>query len=412
MRSTDIVILGAGQAGLAASACLSERNIDHVLLERGRVGERWRSERWDSLSLLTPRWQTRLPGWTYQGDDPHGFMSKRELIAMLAGYAASVVAPVEEGTEVRAVTRRDERFEIATSGDSWRARGVVVATGACDKPLVPPGADGLTLRVRQVTPHRYRSPEDLEPGGVLVVGGSATGVQLAEEIRRSGREVVLSVGNHARVPRTWRGRDIQWWLEHSGLLSERFDQVRDLHAARSAPSLQLVGGANPRAVDLPTLRALGVRLVGRFVTARGESVRFADDLPDAVESAERRLDRLLARIDGFADELDGPWTREARPTRFVAGPTPTQLDLRAEGIRTVIWATGFRRTYPWLHLPVLRDGELVQRGGETPIPGLVALGLPMMRTRKSTYLDGVGDDARFLAARLAAHLENSARRAA
>jgi putative flavoprotein involved in K+ transport len=414
MRRTDAVVVGGGQAGLAMSRSLADRGIAHVVLERGRVAERWRSERWQSLRLLTPRWQARLPGWSYRGADPDGFMTRLELVGYLDGYARSFAAPVETGVTVTAVAREGAGFRVATDRGVWTAAAVVVATGHCDVPFVPPVAAGLPRDVSQIVPTRYRNPAQLPPGGVLVVGASATGVQLAAEIQRSGRQVTLGVGKHVRMPRRYRDRDIQWWLDAAGILDERWDAVADVEAARRAPSLQLVGTDDHRTLDLDVLRGLGVRLAGRVAGIEGSRVAFADDLAATLAAADARLARLLRRIDAHAERSRPAAAPPPEPIAPIRVPhAPTVIDLRAEGIRTVVWATGYRRSYPWLRVPVLdRRGEIVHEGGVTPEPGLYVLGLQFLRHRNSSFLDGVGRDALALAAHLTGYLERRQTRAA
>ncbi len=406
MRHVHTLVIGGGQAGLAMSRCLTERGLDHVVLERGRVGERWRSERWDSLRLLTPNWMSRLPGHRYDGADPDGFMSAPDVVGYLEGYARRIGAPVHTGTTVRSVRRDGGRFLVDTDRGRWSADTVVVATGACDRPHVPSFASDLPDDVGQVVPSRYRNPDGLAEGGVLVVGASATGVQLADEIHASGRPVTLAVGRHIRLPRGYRGRDIMWWLDRMGVLDETFDRLADLARSRSQPSLQLVGRPDHRSLDLPALAARGVRLAGRAIGVAGDTVTFAGDLAATTAAADHKLRRLLERIDAFAtgSGLDGevgpPET--VPPVRLEAGPTA--IDLRAGGIRTVVWATGYRRGYPWLHVPVLdASGEIRHTGGVTPVPGLYVLGLTLLRRRKSTFIDGVGADASDLADHIVHH---------
>lgn len=404
MRRIDTIVIGAGQAGLAMSHSLAHRGVDHVVLERGRVGERWQSEGWDSLRLLTPRWQARLPGWSYAGPDPGGFMSRKEVIRYLADYARSFAAPVESGVTVRSLVRHPGGYVATTDRGSIRARAVVIATGHCDRPALPDFAAALSGDVHQVVPSGYRNPAQLPRGGVLVVGASATGLQLAEEIHRSGRPVTLAVGRHTRLPRRYRGRDVMEWLEDAGILAERADEVPDLERARRSPSLQLVGSATHRTLDLRVLRDLGVRLVGRAIGVAGHTVRFADDLERHLALADVRLRALLDRLDAHirGRGLDAPARGPLLPVG--APPAPGRLDLRAEGIRTVLWATGHRRDYGWLHAPVLDAcGEIRHAGGITPAPGLYVLGLRFLRRRNSNFLDGVGADA----IALAAHLERS-----
>jgi putative flavoprotein involved in K+ transport len=410
MRQTSVVVIGGGQAGLAMSYCLRARQIDHVVLERGRIAERWRSERWDSLRLLTPNWQSRLPGFRYAGADPDGYMSADEVVQYFERYAASFRPPIETGVEVERVVHTCDTFRVGTTSGEWCAPAVVVATGYCDRPAIPSCAARLADDVLQLSPSAYRNPDRLPGGGVLVVGASASGVQLADEIQASGRPVTLAVGRHLRMPRRYRGFDIMWWLDRMGALEERVDDVFDADASRQQPSLQLVGRADLPALGLRELQARGVRLAGRLRSVDRATAIFDDDLIATTVAADVKLAALLTRIDRYIDSTG--LTRIAEPaTPFEPSWTlamhdaPTQINLRDRDIRTVIWATGFRRSYPWLRLPVLdADGEIRERHGITPVPGLVVLGLPFLRKRNSAFIDGVGGDAAVLAAHLASHL--------
>jgi len=397
MRRVETLVVGAGQAGLAASYCLAEHGADHVVVERGRVGERWRTARWDSLRLITPNWMSRLPGWSYPGSDPDGFMSAPELVSYLQRYADSGAAPVREGTAVELVETCATGLRVVTGQQTWLARNVIVATGTENRAFVPPVAGGLGPRVHQLTASRYRSPRQVPDGGVLVVGASASGVQIADELRRAGRTVFISAGRHARLPRHYQGHDIQWWLHRTGILDQTIDQMREARSARRAPSLQLSGRRDR--VDLEALASRGVILAGRLAAADGWSVTFADDLPVTTGAAQARMERLLRSIEAFiasgADGLPDPLAA------FTAPAGPARLDLRRAGITTVIWATGYRPSYPWLRVPVLdRHGEIDHRRGVTRVPGLYVLGLRFLHRRNSSFVDGVGPDARFVAAHL------------
>jgi putative flavoprotein involved in K+ transport len=269
VQRTDTVIIGAGQAGLAMSHCLARRGIAHVVLERGRVAQRWRTERWDSLRLLSPNWMSRLPGWSYRGNDPDGFMTAAEFARYLEDYARASRAPVVEGTAVHSVRRTPRGYRVETSRGGWETRTVVIATGHCDVPAIPPLGRHLPDAIKQITPADYRNPTLLPNGGVLIVGASATGVQLAEEIRSSGRSVMISAGRHIRLPRLYRGKDIWWWLERIGVLDVAADMVTDVRRCRAEPSFQLVGSPERRTLNLAVLQAAGVRIVGRTVGAEG-----------------------------------------------------------------------------------------------------------------------------------------------
>ena len=244
------------------SQCLSEHSVDHVVLERGRVANSWRTERWDSLRLLTPNWQSRLPGFRYESHEADGFMTMPEVIGFIEDYAAAISAPVYEETEVTSVRAARDGFRVATDQGEWRCQTVVLASGACNRADVPPLGRDVPPSIRALTTMEYRNPEVLRPGGVLVVGASATGVQLAEEIHRSGRPVTLAVGEHVRLPRTYRGRDILWWMEVAGILDQRYDEVDDIVRARNVPSPQLVGTPERSTLDLNALTDIGVKLVG------------------------------------------------------------------------------------------------------------------------------------------------------
>ncbi|WP_439577789.1 flavin-containing monooxygenase [Elioraea sp.] len=411
MRQTDVIVIGGGQAGLAMSHHLSAGGIDHAVLERARVGERWRSA-WDSLRLLTPTRLNALPGAPDPGSDPDGFVTTAELIGHLEAYARAIGAPVETGIEVRRVERIGGRFRITTDSGAWSARAVVVATGHCDQPFVPPVAARLAPAIRQITPRDYRNPAELPEGGVLVVGASASGAQLAEEIHRSGRPVTLAVGRHSRLPRRYRGADVLVWMDRAGMLTELAIASPSLARARTQPSLQLIGSPEHRTLDLGVLRDMGVRLVGRLLDIDGTALSFSDDLARTTAGAQATLERLLARIDPVADAHGAP--AEPRPAPLAPfARSPEALDLASDGIRTVLWATGYRRSYPWLRVPVLDDaGEIVHAGGVTPAPGLFVLGLRFLRRRNSNFLGGVGADADALAAEIRTHLAMSDRIAA
>lgn len=407
------VVIGAGHAGLAMSRCLGELGIDHVVLERGEVANSWRCERWDSLRLLTPNWLTRLPGHAYGGDDPDGFMTMPEVIDFIEGYARLSSAPVRTHTTVTSVQRVAEGYRVMTDRGEWRCRTLVLAGGACNLPNVPALAAALPAGIESRTPFEYRKPESLPDGGVLVVGASATGVQLADEIRRSGRHVLLAVGEHVRMPRLHRGRDIQWWMGAAGLLDQRHTEVDDLVRARRVPSPQLIGSPRRTTLDLNALQERGVELVGRLAGLRNDVMQFSGSLANHCALADLKMGRLLegldafARSSGLADSME-PAARLG-PTSVPKTPRLT-LDLGSGEIRTVIWATGFRPDYRWLEVPVVDPkGRLRHDGGVVDSPGLYAMGLTFMRRRKSSFIHGAGDDARELAAHLKAYLDRCTR---
>jgi putative flavoprotein involved in K+ transport len=410
-RAVDAVVVGAGHSGLAMSRMLAEHGVEHVVLERGDVANSWRHERWDSLKLLTPSWQTRLPGFRYAGPEPDGYLTSREVVDFIETYAKRTSAPVRTGTTVTSLRAGEDGYVVETDRATWRCAAVVLAHGAHGLAVVPELAARLPRGVRTLTANEYRSPASLDWGRVLVVGASATGLQLADEIRRSGRSVTLAVGEHIRMPRVYRGRDIQWWLDAAGVLDERHDEVDDIVRARRVPSPQLVGSPERRTLDLNALLAQGVEVVGRLVGLDGTRLQFSGSLANHCAMADLKLERLLERFDAWAAErrvgdLVAAPERFA-PTRVEASPR-LKLDLAKEPIATIVWATGFRPDYSWLRLPVLdARGRLRHDGGVVAAPGLYTLGLNFMRRRKSSYIHGAEDDVRDLSGHLVGHLRGA-----
>jgi putative flavoprotein involved in K+ transport len=370
------------------------------VLERGVVANSWRRERWDSLRLLTPNWQSRLPGGVcYEGPEPDGYMTSAEVVELIDRFAARARARVLTGTNVTSVRRVADGYHVTTSRGDFGSRAVVLASGACNLPAVPGLAHAVPPNVEQLTPFDYRDPVQLPDGGVLVVGASATGVQLAAEVRRSGRPVTLSVGEHVRLPRTYRGRDVLWWMDASGVWDQRHDEVDDLTRARRLPSPQLVGTPERTTLDLNALAEMDVELLGRWSAVREGRALFSGGLRNVCSLADLKLERLLdvfdewARTEGLHAEVDAP---ERYASTQVPQSPRLQLDLRSGEFRTIIWATGFRPDYRWLEVPVVdAKGQLRHDGGVVvDSPGLYALGLPVLRRRKSTFIHGIEDDAR------------------
>jgi putative flavoprotein involved in K+ transport len=379
-----------------------------VVLERGEVANSWRRERWDSLRLLTPNWQSRLPGLRYEGPDPDGYMTMGEVTEFIERFAALSHAPVRTGANVTSVRRTEDGYHVTTSGGELACRAVVIASGACNQPVVPQFKDAAPASIEQLTPFHYRDPAKLPDGGVLVVGASATGVQLAAELQRSGRPVTLSVGEHVRLPRAYRGRDVLWWMDASGVWDQRYDEIDDLTRARRLPSPQLVGTPERTTLDLNALTSLGVELVGRWAAVREGRALFSGGLRNMFSLADLKMNRLLGTFDEWAqtqgcDAEVGPAERFT-PTRVPAS-TRLQLDLGSGEIRSIVWATGFRPDYGWLHVPVVdAKGQLRHQGGVVDSPGLYALGLPVLRRRRSTFMCGIEDDAREVIDHLTRHL--------
>lgn len=413
MKHTTTVIIGAGQSGLAFSKHLTAHSVDHVLLERGEVANSWATQHWNSLRLLTPNWQTRLPGFSYGGEDPDGYMTARDVADFIKDYAAFTGAPVHANTQVRAVSACAPGYLVETTDGDWLCNSVVVASGACNIANVPGFASTLPSDIQSLDLLMYKTPDQISNGGVLIVGASASGAQLAKEIQASGRQVTVSVGEHVRLPRMYRGRDICWWMDAIGLMDTHYTEVDDLKRARKVASLQLMGSDDRANIDLNALAAAGIRIVGRLQALDGQKGVLSGGLRNHCALADLKMKRLLQSIDQWID-AEGATDRFEPAQSFVETQVdetaPLSIDLIRENIKTVIWATGYRPDYSWLQVPVFdRKGAIRHEGGRaTDVDGLYVMGLPFMRRRKSSYIDGVDDDAADLAADLVSALNRRA----
>ena len=400
MESVKTIVIGAGQAGLALSSCLSDAGEEHLLLERGQVAQRWRSERWDSFRLLTPNWQTRLPGYRYSGAAPDGFMGRDEIVDFFDGYAQSFAAPVRTGVTVLRAEQAGDGWRLATSAGIYGAANIVVATGHYEVPRLPTViASRLSADVAQVMARDYRNPEGLPPGAVLVVGAGPSGQQIADELARAGRRVFIAVGRHRPLPRRYRGYDAYWWLDRMGALQRRVDSLPDPEAAANAPSVVLSGESED--LHLRRLVSHGVTPLGHLSRVEGTTLHFADDLGDSLADADDHAARFRAQVDAFvgAHGLHVPASANvpAQLPRWAHEPATT-VDMIEAGISTVVWATGYRRDHSWIAAPVFStSGAPVQSRGITPAHGLMFLGLRFMHRRNSNFIDGVGADAAYLA---------------
>jgi putative flavoprotein involved in K+ transport len=389
---------------------LSRQSIDHVVLERGEIANSWRTERWDSLKLLTPNWLSRLPGFEYAGEDPDGFMSMPEVIQFIEEYAKYAAAPVKTHTTVQSVQRHLDAYRVVSNKGVWHAKAVVIASGACNIANKPRVSKDVPEGIASLTAHDFRNADQLERGGVLIVGASATGLQFADEIRKAGHDVTIATGEHVRLPRTYRGRDIQFWMHSTGILDESYEEIDDVSRARGLPSPQLVGSHDSPILDLNRLSENGVKVVGRLMGINSGAAQFSGSLRNVCALADLKMNRLLEAIDDWIERnpvlCDAPERFEA--TRVDDNPS-LMLDLENSNIRTIIWATGFRPDYSWLDVPVLdRKGRIRHEGGVVDMPGMYVLGLPMLRRRKSSFIHGIEDDARDLMAHLADYLQYGA----
>ena len=413
MRRVPVVIIGAGQGGLAGSHELRRRGVEHVVLERGRIGEAWRSARWDSFCLVTPNWMTRLPGKAYEGPEPQGFMPGRDFIAFLEDYARSFDAPVHTGVEVQRVQRCEQGFRLDTSAGPFTCEQVVVATATYQRPALPAVATALPADVLQLHASAYRNPQALPAGAVLVVGSGQSGCQIAEELHRSGRHVVLCTGRAGRLPRRYRGRDGIEWQHLMGLL-DRTPDMLESQALRFRGDPHLTGNAGGRTLNLHRFADDGIRLAGRLQAVHGRRLHFGDDLGANLAFADDYFEQFCARVDAFvaARGLDSPPvdpgnTDYGGPVRAAPPPSPRELDLDAAGLRCVIWATGFSFDFSWIEAPGCFDafGYPLQQRGVSPMPGLYYLGLNWLSKRKSGIIFGVEEDACHLGEVIAWHAQ-------
>lgn len=401
MESIKTVIVGAGQAGLALSRCLTDAGEEHVLLERGLVAQRWRSERWDSFRLLTPNWQTRLPGYRYSGTDPDGFMGRESVVDFFDGYARSFLAPVHTGVTVLRAEQKGHGWRLATSAGGYLAENVVVATGHYEVPRLPAVVtrrvpDGIT----QVLARDYRNPDGLPPGAVVVVGAGPSGQQIADELARAGRRVFIAVGRHRPLPRRYRGYDAYWWLDRIGALHREVGSLPDPEAAADAPSVVLSGERQD--LHLRRLVDHGVVPLGHLSGIDGATLRFTADLGRSLVEADDHVRRFRAQVDAFVGEhrLDVPDPTPSIPAQLPAWAhePPVAVDTAQVGISTIVWATGYRRDHSWIAAPVFSPtGAPLHHRGITPVDGLMFLGLRFMHRRNSNFIDGVGADAAYLA---------------
>jgi len=397
MRSIDAVVIGAGQAGLATSYWLAQHGVDHVVLERGHVAESWRNRRWDSFALNAPNWIFRLPGYSYTGPDPDAFMLRDELVAEFSGYARLINAPVEEQVEVEKVERgTDGTYLLTTSTGQIRAKAVVAATGAYQRRFRAP--NNLDPSILQIDTDQYRNAGEIENGGVLVIGSGQSGCQVAEDLLDAGRSVWLATGSCGWIPRRMRGRDNVYWRERMGMFEDTVEQL-GVALRLACPPIQ-TGVDGGRDLNLTTMRAAGATLTGRFKGAEGRTVHLQDDLQENATGSDKAAIAMITRLDNFVRDngIDAPADPPIEPAGDFSG-APTELDLAANDINTVIWATGFRIDYSWidLDLNLTEQGYPEQNHGVSPHTGLYFMGLQLMHTRKSGLIFGVGSDAEFLA---------------
>ena len=401
----ETIVVGGGQAGLAMSQSLSRLGREHVVLERSRVAERWRSERWDSLAFQFPSWSLTLPGYPYRTNDPDGFAHRDHVVQFLEEYAVHIRAPLRLGVTATALRQKSDnsyRFALQTDRGDWEARNVVLATGPFQRPSIPACSAALPGVITQIHSRDYRNPRQLPPGPVLVIGGGTSGAEIAQELHEAGREVYLSIGGYRKGLRRYRGRDFLWWVNELKL----WDRPVDLNPeARKERVPLLTGRDGGSGIDLRCFTGEGAHLLGRMQGMCDGRIRLAPDLKETLDAGDAWSDRFRQMMDDYVEYtgLDLP-----EETAFAVAPNGrypaiTELDLAAAGIVAVVWATGYRYDLGWVECPAFADtGDPVQRRGVTDVPGLYFLGLRRMCTVKSALLsaEGVGADAEYLAGRI------------
>ncbi len=402
-QSIETLVIGGGQAGLSASYYLNQHNREHVVLElSGYPGSAWRDDRWDSFTLVTPNWTVRLPGAEYSGDDPDGFLPRREIIALFERYAAGNRLPLQYGVRVTSVDPLERGYRVTTSTDIWKAKNVIIATGMYQQPKKPAWHAGLPGDIHQAAAGKYRNPAALPAGAVLVVGSGQSGCQIAEELYQSGRVVYLSVGSVGRAPRRYRGKDIFEWLYKSGFVERTADKLPSPRA-RFAGNPQLTGKDGGHSLNLHQFYRDGVTLLGRVAGAENGRLHLASDLKENLAKVDQFEKNIIKMVDDYIQKngIDAPEDQVAALTDGYQAPEIASLDLKQTGISTVIWAMGYDFDFSLVKLPVFDEfGFPVTVRGATHYPGLFFLGLPWLTTQKSGLLMGVGEDAAFIAERL------------
>ena len=402
-EQVETVIIGGGQAGLALSYYLTRQGHTHLLLEQGRVGETWRSGRWDSFTLNTPNWMTQLPGFSYRGDEPDDFLPRKDVVMYLEQYAASFHAPLRCGVRVTAVRQQPggDGYRVEAEEITLKARNVVLATGPYQKPKLPAASAALSLNICQLHSSEYRNPQMLPPGAVLVVGTGQSGCQIAEDLYESGRQVYLSTSSCGRAPRHYRGKDISRWLTGLGFFDRTPDQLPS-PAARFACNPH-VSGNHGGDINLRTFARQGMILLGHVQAAQGKQMILAPDLEENLARADAFERQITREIDEYIKKTGieteaSRMTIEALPNSATSMKPMLTLDLQAAGISTIIWASGHQLDFSWVQMPVFDEmGYPVHWRGVTAFPGLYFLGLLWLYKRKSALLYGVGEDATFIA---------------
>lgn len=408
---SDVIIIGAGHAGLAASVCLQKYNIDHCVLERGQVGESWRSQRWDNFCMNTPNWTLNLPGKPYEGNDPDGFMAKSGFVDYLTNYAYDQHIPIKSNVEVTHANFLDSHWHLRTSDGPSRTRAILVATSTYQHPHIPACSNLASAATFSLNTANYRKPDALPPGKILVVGSAQSGMQIVDDLLNAGRDVILSTGKTGRVPRRYRDRDLNYWYDKIGLMDRRASDLQDPRQRWSGQP-QISGWNGGHTVSLQKFHRNGVRLLGRYAGCDGTVIHFSEDLRENMAFADGHSKKFCRNIDDYidAENLDFPQDTgddsiHAPIEDLTLIPEPNRISLKEEGISTIIWATGFRFDYSWIEANAFdKFGYPDTIRGEASIPGLYFLGMNYLHTRKSGIVYGITNDAKHVATKIRNYL--------
>ena len=400
MKHYSVIIVGGGQAGLSMSYCLKEKEIDHLVFEKNRIGHSWRSKRWDSFCLVTPNWQCQLPGYPYQGDDPHGFMPKDKIVEYIEDYAAAFNPPVKEGVAVSKVRKNNAegRFEVTTSIGDYTADQIVIATGGYHTPAVPKIAEQLPDTIVQLHSSQYKNPHLLPDRDVLVVGTGQSGCQIAEDLHLVGKKVHLCVGGAPRSPRLYRGKDVVEWLDQMGYYDRPIDEHPQKDNVRLKTNHYVTGRDGGHEIDLRRFALEGMRLYGRLKNIRGNYLEFQDDLKQNLDQADEVAQSIKKTIDEFIEKnhIQAPTEPPYKPVW--ADEDVLQLDYKRVKIGTVIWCSGYEINFSWIEIPVFdAKGYPDHKRGVSGVQGLYFLGLPWLYTWGSGRFSGIARDAGYLA---------------
>jgi len=395
----SVLIVGGGQAGLSVSYYLKQRNLDHLIFEKHQVAHSWQDKRWDSFCLVTPNWQCQLPGFPYQGDDPHGFMVKSEIVNYVRAYAKSFDAPVQEGVAVTRVQQQGDRFVVATSMGEFTADQVVIAAGGYHKPRIPRLAERLPRSIHQIHSSQYRNSEQLPEGDVMVVGTGQSGCQIAEDLHLAGRRVHLCVGSAPRSPRRYRGKDVVDWLDQMGYYDMPIDDHPQKETVRHRTNHYLTGRDGGREIDLRQFATEGMQLYGRLQDIDGDRLYFKSDLKQNLDAADAVAESIKQTVDRFIEQQGLDMPPEAPYCPIWEPPAePTAVAIADANIQSVIWSTGYHTNFRWIEVPVFDgQGYPCHDRGVTAVKGMYFIGLPWLYTWGSGRFSGVARDAQYIA---------------